>query len=211
MSNLTVEIHRTHLKSSPFNMYKYLPLFLLLLFSCNHIDLVDDEEENTDTNTENTNPSSDEEGDVLSVADIIGGTGQENIVFVDGYIVGYIKGNSLSGAVFGLPSEEINTNFLLSDSPDETDIENIIPVELPRGEMRDELNLLDNPELLGCKIRIEAYATTYFRVNGLKRLYSYELLSDEESEEGSDEPDSESDKGLSLPIDHEALFTGEGR
>lgn len=184
---------------------KFLTLLLLLLLAaCNHLDVTDDEETGSGTNTEQ--PATNNASDALSAADILSGTHEDEIVWVEGYIVGYASGSSLSTAVFGLPDDAANTNFLLADTPDEDDAASVVPVELPKGAKRDALNLYDHPELLGQRIRLEAYATTYFRVPGLKRLYAYEIL--DENSGGNDTPSS---GGISLPIDHEEVFNGEGR
>ena len=174
--------------------------FFFTLAACNHIDVTDDEDAAEATDPATPQPGSDEgDEDILSVADILSGQYADQEVWATGYIVGYVNGNSLSQAVFGLPSAP-NTNFLLADSPDVTDAASVTPVELPKGTKRDALNLYDHPELLGCKVIVVAVVEQYFRVPGLKRLYDYSIL-DEEGEGGGNTGGS----SVIIPIDHEAI------
>lgn len=189
-------------------MYRNL-IFLLTLLAftaCNHIDVIDDEDGGNGNETEQ--PATNDRDNALTVADILSGTHTEEVVWVEGYIVGYTTGSSLASAVFGIPEGSQNTNFLLADNPDEESTENIVPVELPKGAKRNTLNLYDHPELLGRRIRLEALATTYFRVPGLKRLYAYELLTNDNG--GNNGNGENPNSGLVLPIDHEACIL-EGR
>ena len=160
---------------------RFIPfLFVLLLFSaCNHIDIIEDE-----NGVENEKPAINHRNEPLKVNDIINGAYQDETVWVEGYIIGYVKGSNINAAVFASPEEAPNSNFLLADAPEEKNVANIMPVELPKGTKRDALNLYDHPEFLGQKIKIEALVTTYFRVCGLKELYAYEILPNGNSESG---------------------------
>ena len=85
-----------------------------------------------------------------------------------GYIVGYINGNNIgSGATFGVPSAP-ETEILIAASASETDYTQCVPVQLPKGEFRDGLDLGGNPNLLGSKILIYGSIDKYFSVCGIK-------------------------------------------
>lgn len=69
-------------------------------------------------------------------------------VWIEGYIVGCVKGSMKSGCNY--TSEATTTaNILLADTfptGSEQDYLYCLPVELPNGDIRMELNLYDNPE-----------------------------------------------------------------
>ncbi len=109
-------------------------------------------------------------------------------VWVRGYIVGYVTGQSLnSGSVFfrdtpnDAPAtragdEVSNTNLLLATNVEETNIENCIPVQLPAGDVRDNLNLRDHPELAFAEVELFGNAQKYFGVAGFKSVRAYEII-----------------------------------
>ncbi|MBT2687442.1 chitobiase/beta-hexosaminidase C-terminal domain-containing protein [Bacillus sp. ISL-47] len=89
---------------------------------------------------------------------------------VEGYIVGTTKGtNSYQHEGPFSPA----TNIAIADSAAETDPSKIMPVQLPSGSIRTELNLVDNPENLGKKIQITGSLEAYFTGPGLKSPTSY--------------------------------------
>ena len=94
---------------------------------------------------------------------------------VTGYIVGAINGKSISdGAIFtGSVPAEANTNILLADTPDETDYNNCIPVQLPSGSVRNALNLVDNPGNYQKLVTLTGSLEKYFGVAGLKTVTKY--------------------------------------
>ena len=77
-------------------------------------------------------PDNDEE--ILTVLQALAAD-EGDYVMVRGYIIGYINGTSLSekNVVLGLPTEKPNTNMLIADSPDETDLAKMMPVGLPES------------------------------------------------------------------------------
>ena len=94
---------------------------------------------------------------------------------VVGYIVGTIDGSAISKAVFGT-DVETKSNILLADDPNETNIENCIPVNLPTGSVRDALNLVDNKENYKKKVVLTGSVEAYFTVAGLKNTSAYEFI-----------------------------------
>lgn len=74
-------------------------------------------------------------------------------VWVTGYIVGWVNvdisnANLALAADFTVPAK-VNTNIMIASDPDEKDPANIATVQLPSGDVRKALNLMDHPENLG--------------------------------------------------------------
>lgn len=111
------------------------------------------------------------------VVDVLAGTTATS-VWVTGYIVGWIDTTgdnfevSATTATFSAPAT-INTNLLLAASADEKNVANCIPVQLPSGSVRSDLNLVDNPDNLGKQVCLKCDITTYFSLNGLKNATTY--------------------------------------
>ena len=108
--------------------------------------------------------------------------------WVKGYIVGWIDVNitnviKAETAKFEVPAT-VNTNILIAPTPDCTDWEQCVPVQLPSGAVRDALNLAVHPENLGRLVSL--YGTTgskYCSAYGVRSVSDYNW-----GEEGN-EPD----------------------
>ena len=98
---------------------------------------------------------------------------------VVGYIVGACDG-TMKNALFTIDeirAAGVNTNLLIADSKDERDASRCMPVELKKGtDVREEANLVDNPEALGRRIGLLGLVKTYFKVVGLKNVAYHEWL-----------------------------------
>lgn len=111
-------------------------------------------------------------------------------VWIEGYIVGCVKGSMKSGCNY---TAEANTqsNILLADTfPTGTGYDNLycLPVELPNGsDERDALNLYDNPGNYHRKLRIQGNLTLYFSVVGMKEVEDFCFDDDENEGEADDE------------------------
>ncbi len=103
-------------------------------------------------------------------------------VYVKGYIVGFIPAKSISEAQFSLPAT-IKTNMLLADTPDGNSVATVLPIALPSGNIRDELNLQDHPENFGKLVTLCGSYEAYFGVAGLKSISWYQF-----DGEGGDTP-----------------------
>ena len=78
--------------------------------------------------------------------------------WVTGYIVGWVNvdisnSNLALAADFTVPAK-VATNIMIASRPDETDPAYIATVQLPSGEIRNALNLLDHPENLGSEVTV---------------------------------------------------------
>ncbi len=96
--------------------------------------------------------------------------------WVTGYIVGCINGtyiNSDACEFSGTFSSQ--TNLLIAASPTETDYTKCVPVQLPYGTVRTELNLVNNPSNLGKSVILNGSLEKYFGVVGLKSVTEYEF------------------------------------
>lgn len=97
-------------------------------------------------------------------------------VWVKGYIVGYIEGQVItSGSKFTGTGATVATNVLLADNANETDYTKCIPVQLPTGNVRSALNLVDNPSNYKVEVSLYGNIEKYFGVAGLKTVTKYVL------------------------------------
>ena len=116
-------------------------------------------------------------------------------VWIEGYIVGCVKGSMKSGCNY--TSEATTTaNILLADTfptGNEEDYLYCLPVELPNGDIRMELNLYDNPENYHCKVRIAGDLTLYYSVVGLKEIADYTWDTDDDNENDDENEDDDDD------------------
>ena len=136
------------------------------------------------------NQGTETQGDTMSVAAMLSRASVDDWVRVKGYIVGYVAGTTLSKARFECPPSAPNTNMLIADTPAETDVARCIPILLDAKDgSREELNLYDNPELLGCAIVIEGAVATYFGTKGIKKMEYYSLLDGNDTPDTPDNPD----------------------
>ena len=97
--------------------------------------------------------------------------------WIEGYIVGWISGSHYpNGARFSAQSAG-NTNLLLADSIYENDPAHCLPVQLPsNSQIRQQLNLRDNPSNLRRHIKLKGDITGYFNTTGVKNTSVYEWL-----------------------------------
>lgn len=108
--------------------------------------------------------------DALTVARAIAGGPRED-VWVSGYIVG---GDLTSkSANFSEPFKS-SSNLLLGPRSTTSDRDACIAVQLPAGRIREDLNLVDNPQRLGEKICLRGdVVESYFNLTGLKNIEDY--------------------------------------
>lgn len=97
----------------------------------------------------------------------------EKDVWVCGYIVGVATS---SGKASFTPPFTKDTNLVLGAKAATVDTDYCLSVELPKGEIRAALNLVDNPELLGRKVYIRGdLVSAYYGIPGLKAPSDYKL------------------------------------
>jgi hypothetical protein len=96
-------------------------------------------------------------------------------VWVKGFIVGvYETGGTEFVPNFAGPYTT-NSNLLLADTEDETNLAKCVPVQLPAGAIREALNLVDNAANKGKEVMVLGTLESYFSVPGVKNLSGYWL------------------------------------
>ncbi len=109
----------------------------------------------------------------MTVSEALSSIGEEDV-----WICGYIVGGDLSSssASFERPFDS-RTNMLLGPRSSTSDKEACLSVQLSSGVVRDALNLVDNPELLGRKIVLKGnIVDAYYGIPGIKNITEFELL-----------------------------------
>lgn len=110
--------------------------------------------------------------DALTVSQALASVGEED-VWVSGYIVG--GDLTSSSASFKAPFTS-RTNLLLGSRSSVTSRNSCISVSLSSGDIREALNLVDNPSLLGRKVCLRGdIVESYYGLVGLKNISDYEL------------------------------------
>lgn len=176
----------------PKSLLTYFLLLLMLVSACEKIELPQADNDGNVDDEMPMPPDNDEE--ILTVLQALAAD-EGDYVAVRGYIIGFVNGTSLSekNVVLGLPTEKPNTNMLIADNPEETDLAKMMPVGLPENysgmQVREDLNLYDNPSFFHRQILVEGFITAYFRRMGFKRPSVYWLLEEEDAPDENTHPD----------------------
>lgn len=89
------------------------------------------------------------------------------------WITGYIIGADNDGNTFDVSTDvTVRTNIALGATADAT---TGIPVQLPTGNVRNALNLADNPKNLGQQVTVYGHILKYYSVPGVKDTTDYKL------------------------------------
>ena len=117
--------------------------------------------------------SSGKDSDVMTVAQAMSSVGKED-VWVSGYIVG---GDLTSAsASFGQPFKS-RTNILVGPKSSTVDRNACVSVQLPAGDVRESLNLVDNPGLLRSRVKLRGdIVESYYGLVGIKNVSEFVLL-----------------------------------
>lgn len=117
------------------------------------------------------------------------------------YIVGYCATTGKSGFTLGLPTtKEVRTNILIADSPDVTSVSLCAPCQLEANtDVRDDLNLTDNPQNLGKPILLYGKVQKYFGVMGFKPVVDYDWVDPDETPSTPEKPE-ENSKTITVDI-----------
>lgn len=103
------------------------------------------------------------------VSDITNGAKGTN-VFVKAYIVGFVPDKAIDEAKFTAEGCESASNVIVAASADETNINNVMPVQLPFGDVRTGVNLKDNPGNIKQEVVLCGNVENYFGKPGLKSV-----------------------------------------
>ena len=111
----------------------------------------------------------------FSVADVVklnNGYGMEKY-----WVMGYIVGCAANGGT--LATSDVATNLALGDAANQT--EELVPVELPNGDIRTALNIVDHAENKGKLVKVHGQLISYFSWSGVKATDDYEFVADPET------------------------------
>lgn len=92
--------------------------------------------------------------------------------WITGYIVGACNGNALE-VTTNISDITANANIVLSATAESTT--EIIPIQLPSGNVRSSLNLVDNPTNLGKQVSVYGNIYKYFSAPGVKNTTEFKL------------------------------------
>ena len=111
--------------------------------------------------------------EILTVAQAMLSAGKED-VWVSGYIVG---GDLTSAsASFGQPFKS-KTNILIGPKSTTSSRDACLSVQLPAGDIREALNLVDNPGLLKARVKLRGdIVEAYYGLVGIKNVSEFVLL-----------------------------------
>lgn len=108
----------------------------------------------------------------LTVNQALSSVGEKE-VWVSGYIVG--GDLTSSSASFEKPFSS-RTCLVLGPRASTRERSSCMSVQLPAGKVREALNLVDNPGLLGCKVTVRGdIVQSYYGLVGLKNITDYNL------------------------------------
>lgn len=118
-----------------------------------------------------------------NVAWVQASTSDASGVWVEGYVVGYIKGmNWASGATFsgdltGVSEDDYkNTNMILAGTASGNTVSVSIPCGIKAGSTRDILGLRNNPAIYLKHVKVKGDVTKYFGTRGIKNIDDVEVL-----------------------------------
>ncbi len=126
--------------------------------------------------------------DPYSVANAIAfNTG--NDIWVEGYITGVMETTAEPFEPSFEPPFETTTNVIIADDPEETSLSNSLIVQLPFGDVRTAVNLVDNPGNHGKEVKLLGDLEPYFGQPGMRNTSDYWLDDDNDDDNGDDNGD----------------------
>ena len=96
----------------------------------------------------------------------------------DVWVFGYIVGGDLSTAGATVKTSKLtkSTHLAIAARSSVTAKASCVAVELPKGAIRDALNLVDHPDLIGSRVYLKgSIVASYFGTTGLKSVSDYVL------------------------------------
>ena len=100
--------------------------------------------------------------------------------YVKGFIIGQVNGMAINTGLdteapfAGDDGKAYHTNIVIASAMGETT--NIVPVQLPSGDLRKAFNLVENPDKYGVEVLICGELIKYFGVPGIKNPTSIEVI-----------------------------------
>lgn len=133
-----------------------------------------------------TSGSTTKEVEVTAIVNVLSGRGTQeyplsvaDVQILDNpadtaWVMGYIVGSVDNGAIETTPKQA--TNIALSDTKTLPENGIFVPVQLPKGNIRTTLNVVDNAENIGKMVKIKGALETYFQMPGIKGASAYEFV-----------------------------------
>lgn len=150
----------------------------MIIVGCNEMELPS-EESGEKKDDKKDNVVAPDSSDTFTVA-TLDHAGDGDFIALKGYIVGYMPTNTIKKVVFGA-DDAVTTNIVLADKANETDSKQCAGLQLKADtDAREDLNLADNPAMLGQRIIAYGYKGTYCNAPGLKKVETYELVEGED-------------------------------
>ena len=169
------------------------------------------DKDKTDKGDTPTSPSQPDDSDVYSIASLQAATEGESVL-LRGYIVGYVPTSSINKTCFSIENA-VQTNIVLADSPQEREPRNCAAIQLKKDRAaRDDLNLQDNPDMLGKCVLVYGDVATYMGSMGLKNVESYELVETDGGDDDNTSSPSEPSSSVVFPTlsdDAPIVFEGD--
>lgn len=162
-------------------------MFALMLCGCNEIELPS-EGSGGKEDDDKENVAAPDSSDTFTIATLCRAD-DGDFIALKGYIVGYMPTNTINKVVFNA-DDAVSTNIVLADRAVETDTKLCAGLQLKAGsDARVDLNLADNPAMLGQRIIAYGYKGAYCNAPGLKQVEVYELVDDEAGDNDDDSGD----------------------
>lgn len=116
------------------------------------------------------------EDEPYSVSYVMNSSSDETGVWVEGYIVGWVDGMTLSSGANFNNSTTVKTNIILGPTADSNSTSTTIPCAVPAGSLRDVLSLGGDPEMYKKHVKVKGDITKYFGVRGVKNITEYVVI-----------------------------------
>jgi len=97
------------------------------------------------------------------------------LAWVSGYVVGYAWPGTNVPYVLSADTCSQLTNILIADTTTNVYASRVIAVQLPRGGIRNGLNLKSNKTLLGQKVKVKGTLTSYIGIGGMVNTTNFIL------------------------------------
>ena len=103
------------------------------------------------------------------------GQARANAGAEDVWVCGYVVGGDLSSSSASFtPPFKSRTNIVLASRASVTDKSSCLSIQLQKGDIRDALNLVDNPDILGTEVFLKGdIVEAYYGIPGLQNITEY--------------------------------------
>lgn len=132
----------------------------------------------------------------FTVDEVIAMGNPGDVAWVKGYIVGVMNYVEGTGNVFSASQLTTNTNIVIAATASDYGSD-YVAVQLPQGDLRTSLNLVDHPDLLGKEVEIQGSLSKYCGIAGLKECTAAVV---DGKEVGGETPDTPAAGGVNFTL-----------